>query len=394
MKAPLVKRKYKSRHAETVSPIMRRTRKELMPVGGGQAVTLLLVILTLIPYVLLNAQRGFLVESPTPAWMVEFGGNLGPLTAQGQAWRLVSSLFLHYGFVHLLVNAIALFSIGRYVDYYFGRGGLVLLFLVSGFAGGVANIVWGPVTVMVGASPAIFGLYGAILAAQFVFEEKHQSKLGVFTLLIGVCFVCDSILRGLPTQYMGNVGHVIGMTTGFLVALGLTYFRLNDWIGQTLATAAALFGFILCQSLVFPGRPHLGPVALSEFMAKTEAQKMAVRIAQFHKVSGELRGRVELARKGKMREDQVLTWIHKEALPRVRSARSELHQYAAADKDVRAFQEAQIALLQAFESQMLVAIDPKNRKNPRAVSIAGISVQRASAKVDALAEQVKLKYAY
>ena len=100
---------------------------------------------------------------PTVASMLDWGGNFGPLTENGQWWRLVTCLFLHYGILHLGFNMWVLRDLGRVVERLVGNVGFVALYFVSGIAASLASLTWNPVVVSAGASGAVFGVAGALL---------------------------------------------------------------------------------------------------------------------------------------------------------------------------------------------------------------------------------------
>lgn len=103
------------------------------------------------------ALKGALIPARLSGAVVGLPGSVpAPLT-------LVTSLFLHAGWVHLLLNLVFLAWVGKYCEWAVGRGKFVLLYLLSGIAGGVLQYLAGPVSVVpvVGASGAIAGVFGA-----------------------------------------------------------------------------------------------------------------------------------------------------------------------------------------------------------------------------------------
>lgn len=91
----------------------------------------------------------------------------------GEFYRLFTSMFLHANQVHLLFNALALFSFGRSVEMYFGSGRFGLIYLLGGLCGGVASFIFSRSNV-VGASGAIFAIFGA----EMVFLYNNRKLLG------------------------------------------------------------------------------------------------------------------------------------------------------------------------------------------------------------------------
>ncbi len=154
---------------------------------------------------------------PTGSELLEWGANRRAETAGGEWWRLVSSVFLHGGALHLLLNCFGLLLAAMFVEPMFGRFRLFLIFFVSGVAGSIASIWWYENTVSVGASGAIFGLFGAVLslAVLRVLEMRTLAWLWVYP---GV-----SLLFGL-TGGIDNAAHLGGLAAGILIGILLQVF--------------------------------------------------------------------------------------------------------------------------------------------------------------------------
>jgi membrane associated rhomboid family serine protease len=136
--------------------------------------------------------------------------------AQGDWYRLLSAAFLHYGPVHLGLNMLALWWIGRPLEDYLGPVRYLLLYLVSGLAGSAGALVVTPNADTVGASGAIFGLLGAAI----VLERQGAYVLGgsAMTLLI----VNVAFTFAVPGISIG--GHLGGLAGGALCILALSRF--------------------------------------------------------------------------------------------------------------------------------------------------------------------------
>jgi rhomboid protease GluP len=109
------------------------------------------------------AWAGVSLMAPAAGALFRWGGNFPPVTVQGQWWRLLTATFLHAGAVHLVFNMVVLWDAGKRMERILGRGGFLVCYLLSGLAGSVASLAFHPASVSVGASGAIFGLFGALL---------------------------------------------------------------------------------------------------------------------------------------------------------------------------------------------------------------------------------------
>ena len=149
-------------------------------------------------------------------WIFENGALFGPYVAQGDWYRLLSAAFLHYGPIHLGMNMLALWWIGRPLEDWLGPVRYVLLFLVSGLAGSAGALIANPTGITVGASGAIFGILGAAI----VLERQQTYVLGgsAITLLV----VNLAFTFAVPGISIG--GHLGGLAGGALAILAFSQF--------------------------------------------------------------------------------------------------------------------------------------------------------------------------
>lgn len=157
---------------------------------------------------------------PGPEALVEPAGGdayfVGPGgVAHGEYHRLLTAMFLHYGVFHLLLNMYALWVVGGALEPLLGRLRFAALYLLSGLGGSVATYLFADVgTVAAGASGAVFGLFAAFYIL--------MRRLGRDTSTITVILVINLVL----TFVISNIsiwGHLGGLVTGALLALGLAY---------------------------------------------------------------------------------------------------------------------------------------------------------------------------
>jgi len=163
-----------------------------------------------------NANSGWIFEHG--ALVVSARSSDGQVVglAEGEWWRLLTAAFLHYGPIHLGMNMLALWWIGRPLEDWLGPVRYVLLFLVSGLAGSAGALIASPTAVTVGASGAIFGILGAAI----VLERQQTYVLGgsAITLLV----VNLAFTFAVPGISIG--GHLGGLAGGALAILALSQF--------------------------------------------------------------------------------------------------------------------------------------------------------------------------
>jgi rhomboid protease GluP len=161
---------------------------------------------------------GVSASEPTGHQLMLWGSNVSGLTLPGQPWRLLSCLFVHAGLSHLLLNMFSLWLLGLLVEDRVGPGRLALVYLACGVGGGLASLWWHTNGInSVGASGAIFGLYGLLLALligkKLVLDKSdRRAMLGLVLYL-----VLSNLLSGL-TGNIDNAAHLGGLATGLLLA--------------------------------------------------------------------------------------------------------------------------------------------------------------------------------
>ena len=166
--------------------------------------------------------------------LLRWGANFGPLTLAGQWWRLLTSVFIHLGLLHLAVNMWCLWDLGSFAERIYGRATFLMIYLMSGVAGAMCSILWRPFAVEAGASGAIFGLAGALIAS-FFFGHLPFPRTSAKAALLGViAFTAYNLFAGLFSKATGNAAHLGGLVSGFL--LGLLIARTS--LRKTLAVGA------------------------------------------------------------------------------------------------------------------------------------------------------------
>jgi len=158
---------------------------------------------------------GKALTSPGTEMLRAWGANFGPLTLNGEWWRMFSSMFLHIGFVHIAFNMAALWNLGQSAEELFGTRRFVNLYFISGFGGSCLSMLFNPGVTSAGASGAIFGVYGAL----FAFFFAHRKEMGKEAFLAGsksaTAFLVLNIVLGFTFGF-DNFCHLGGLVSGFL----------------------------------------------------------------------------------------------------------------------------------------------------------------------------------
>lgn len=149
--------------------------------------------------------------------LLMFGANSRVLIQAGQIWRLATSIFLHIGIVHLIVNMYALYIIGRQLEGFLGKIKYLIVFIGSGIIGSLLSVVLHE-AVSAGASGAIFGLLGSML----YFGYHYRLYLGAVlkTQIIPVIVLNLAIGFMFPLG-IDNFAHIGGLVGGYLLTMAL-----------------------------------------------------------------------------------------------------------------------------------------------------------------------------
>jgi rhomboid protease GluP len=177
-----------------------------------------------------------------------FGAKFGPAIAEGQWWRLVTAGFLHGGMLHILMNCWVLFDLAPQVEEIFGASRMWVIYFVSSVGGFYLSNLWSPMSPSVGASAALCGLIGAMIAI----GVQHRSALGdairstyirwavyilIFSLIPGIDMAAHigGGLAGFGVAYLAGTPRLEGSAVerlwqaGAWICLGLTGVSFALW---------------------------------------------------------------------------------------------------------------------------------------------------------------------
>lgn len=148
-----------------------------------------------------------------PRILLIFGAQYGPLVADGQWIRLITSMFVHGGFLHILFNMFALFYFGNVVEKVYGPYKYFSVFMISGVVGNILTQLIIPGSFSVGASGAIFGLIGLLFGAGFRDDTPTMLRGMTGTALLPIILI--NVFLGFTSQSINNFAHLGGLAAGF-----------------------------------------------------------------------------------------------------------------------------------------------------------------------------------
>lgn len=162
--------------------------------------------------------------------------------AGGEYHRLFTSMFLHFGLIHLLMNMWALWVLGRTLEAALGPARYLALYLLSGLGGSVAVYLFAPGSLTAGASGAIFGMFAALFVVLRRLKRDTSSVVPILVINLVITFAVPGI---------SIAGHLGGMVTGAILGAGLAYAPKSV---RTPVQIAVLAGVALLLIVITAGR--------------------------------------------------------------------------------------------------------------------------------------------
>lgn len=171
--------------------------------------------------------------------LVRAGAMVRGMIDGGEWWRLVTCVFVHVGVVHLAVNCIGMFFLGRVVEELFGTARTYALFGLCGIAGGVASYLASPAGVSAGASGAIFGMLGAVFVELTWHRAKYRQlwKRGMWggLVVVTVAQLGVGFLYPVIDQWAHGAGLIAGIVFGAMLTPSTSWWKLTRTAGRVIA---------------------------------------------------------------------------------------------------------------------------------------------------------------
>ena len=156
-----------------------------------------------------------LFEGPNQQELFDLGAMQPFAIADGQYWRLFSAMFLHAGLFHIVFNAYALWLFGATIETNLGRTQMALIYFVTGFLASVTSYAFGPTNVVgVGASGAIFGIFGAFIA--FNYRRRHLAIASANLRWAGTLLMLNLLLAFALAGRIDWRAHLGGLVAGIV----------------------------------------------------------------------------------------------------------------------------------------------------------------------------------
>jgi rhomboid protease GluP len=189
----------------------------MLMIGNKQPITTTLVGMNVAVFAVM-ALTGVSPTNPTTTQLLKWGANWGPLSLGAEPWRVLASNYIHVGIIHILLNMWCLWNLGFLAERVFDPWTYVLVYTSCGLAGSLASLWWHPMIPGAGASGAIFGLAGALIAALYLGHLPISKQAIQGTLKSLLTFAGYNLFFGAVARGIDNSAHIGGLLAG--LALG------------------------------------------------------------------------------------------------------------------------------------------------------------------------------
>ena len=313
-----------------------------------------------------------------PGHSLLFAANYGPYTLSGQWWRLLTYMFMHGGILHIAFNMWCLWDLGALSESLYGRWTYAAIYLVTGVAAGLCSVAWNPGVLSVGASGAIFGLAGAMIASFYLGEFSLPSVAIGGTLRSLIIFAVFNLFFGSMFEGVDNAAHIGGLVSGLILgaliaklaphdstkragviafvvlAVVAAGYGVRQWRGGPMRTALAFQALggsdgdpVTRLKMLIEQNPKLAPAHFALAQAYFEQQKFPEAEAEFKKV-------IELQpRSARARFDLGMTYLSLQRPEDAKAAFTEMLQQGANTGEAH----YGIAMALAMEGQQQDAIN-------------------------------------
>lgn len=178
--------------------------------------TVILVAINVVVFLLLSL-KGMTEDG---MFLLQHGAMYVPyITEEGEYYRIFTSMFLHFGFDHLLNNMVVLAAVGWNLEYELGGLKFLILYLLSGLGGNVLSAWWdirmGEYAISAGASGAIFGVIGALLYVAI----RNKGRIGDISGRGILFMIALSLYYGFSSGGVDNMAHIGGLAAGFVLSV-------------------------------------------------------------------------------------------------------------------------------------------------------------------------------
>ncbi|QGU96857.1 rhomboid family intramembrane serine protease [Clostridium bovifaecis] len=184
-------------------------------INRSSKITIALILINIIMYAITAFFSGNILDSDVRV-LIYLGANENTLISSGEYYRLFTSMFLHGGLLHLVLNMYALNALGPAVERAYGKVKYLIIYLIGGIIASISSYLFSG-GVSIGASGAIFALLGAVL----VLALKARTRGGKEMLKNILSVVAINVFIGFALPNIDNFAHIGGLVGGSIISWAL-----------------------------------------------------------------------------------------------------------------------------------------------------------------------------
>jgi rhomboid protease GluP len=261
-----------------------------------------------------------------PDTLISWGASFAPRTTNGEWWRLVGSTFVHAGFFQVLVNMAALAAAGVILERLIGHVAFAVVYFAAGCFASLVNLSTYPMAIEFGASGAIYGVYGLLVAA-LIWGFVHRSA---FTIPLRAAKVLGPaaavfLLYSLSSDSLHGEGELVGLIAGFGCGLVLTKGASEQKPDMRVVAIPTIAALMSAVAFAIPLRGVAD--------ARPEIQRI---IATEDRTSVSYRTEVDKFTRGWISAEQLAQVIERSIVPELHSTRAHLKALAGVPQEQKA----------------------------------------------------------
>lgn len=200
---------------------------------------------------------------PSQKLLLDFGADYGPLTFSGEFWRIFSSIFVHIGVIHIAMNMYVLWDIGNALERLYGTTKFVAIYLLAGIGGSVCSLFFNPAIISAGASGAVFGSFGALLAIYKGHEKSFNPEYIKAATRSVMFLLAFNLIWGFSQKGIDNAAHIGGFVTGVLAGFAVLPVVVGDKRWSTQNAVWALLLLVMLGAATYADYLAFDPVVPS-----------------------------------------------------------------------------------------------------------------------------------
>ena len=368
---------------QTAAVELREFYQHLRQVTPRVWVAPAVIVVNFLVFAAMTVQHGNIDDGSVEA-MLLWGANYGPLEFQGEWWRLITSAFLHFGLVHLLMNMACLLGSGPVTERFLGNAGFAVLYFLAAVGGSLASLGWSPNVVSAGASGAICGVNGALIVILLRSRNTIPPAVYQFLLRGPVLLLGFVLLAAFFVKRVDHAGHIGGLVVGLLAGVALYRPAATGPVQSRIRrpVVVLLVGFMALAVAFLPVRARVSeaPDWIMGFaqLERLESEAIAIHNAEY--------GRVK---RGDITELQFAASIERDVLSRWQKASTQIGGWANVPDQIKSLVDKLREYYQAMEKSCELMVRAIRVGDDQAVRQSDAWRKKADRLADELAVEMK-----